>query len=362
MIHKTKIMQQKKDITNKKSKKYTSSLILVLFFSTFLFSCKGQDKEKEVSTETSNLIGQKFTIDQINQKEDKFSSKNLDKLFNKKDYTYLIGEYSGTSKENFNCKILGLFKNNVYEKSYALFFNGNSVLKDTLSITKKDISLDVTLENNKKGIALGNFDVSDIKDTYFKITDLYEIDNKTIKLKKLNINQKILKCEIPIDYISEEYEGLENYFHYGITNKPDKREETKTYPSDLKGMWAVICQNELTVLKINKNEGFLSLYDFNAIYINLKVEKSSNKNEYLLKYASVSSQEDYYKEDLKIVDEEISKDKVIGKLILQKNGKAELQWIGLYNMKKQKLEFVGNDFLLIKENGGKLPLILEPCH
>ncbi len=96
----------------------------------------------------------------------------------------------------------------------------------------------------------------------------------------------------------------------------------------------------------------MSLYDFNAIYINLKVEKLS-KNEYLLKYASVSSQENYYDDRLKIIDEEISKDRVIGKLILQKNGKAELQWIGLYNMKKQKLEFVGNDFLLIKENGGK---------
>lgn len=134
-----------------------------------------------------------------------------------------------------------------------------------------------------------------------------------------------------------------------------------TTPSDLKGTWAVICKNELTELDINKNEGYLSLYDFNAIYINLKVEKLS-KNEYLLKYASVSSQEDYYKENLKIIDEDISKEKVIGKLILQKNGKAELQWIGLYNTKKQKLEFVGNDFLLIKENGGKTPLILEQCH
>ncbi|MDR2236628.1 MAG: hypothetical protein LBE92_10930 [Chryseobacterium sp.] len=172
-----------------------------------------------MSTEIPNLIGKEFIIDQINPKEDKFSSKNLDQLFNKKSYTYLIGEYSGTSKENFNCKIVGLFKNNVYEKSYALFFNGNNVLKDTLNITKKDISLDVTLENNKKGVALGSFDVSDMKDTYFKITDLYEVDGKTIKLKKININQKILKCEIPIDYISEEYEGLENYFHYGITNK-----------------------------------------------------------------------------------------------------------------------------------------------
>ncbi|AYZ10649.1 hypothetical protein EGY05_01180 [Chryseobacterium arthrosphaerae] len=354
-------MQQKKDITNNRSKRYTRILILILFFSTFLFSCKGQDKEKRVSKEIPNLIGQEFIIDQINPKEDKFSSKNLDQLFNKKSYTYLIGEYSGTSRENFNCKIVGLFKNNVYEKSYALFFDSNNFLKDTLNITKKDISLDVKFENNKKGIALGNFDISDMKNTYFKITDLYEIDNKTITLKKININQKILKCEIPIDYISEEYEGLESYFHYGITDKPDKKEETKTYPSDLKGMWGVICQNELTVLKINKNEGFLSLYDFNAIYINLKVEKLS-KNEYLLKYASVSSQEDYYKENLKIIDEDISKEKVIGKLILQKNGKAELQWFGLYNTKKQKLEFVGNDFLLIKENGGKTPLILEQCH
>jgi len=52
-------------------------------------------------------------------------------------------------------------------------------------------------------------------------------------------------------------------------------------------------------LDINKDKGFLSLYDFNAIYINLKVEKLS-KNEYLLKYASLASQEDYYKENLKL--------------------------------------------------------------
>lgn len=46
---------------------------------------------------------------------------------------------------------------------------------------------------------------------------------------------------------------------------------------------------------------------------------------------------------------------------IEKTSSSKLQWTGLYNMKKQKLEFVGNDFLLIKENGGKTPLILEPC-
>ena len=121
------------------------------------------------------------------------------------------------------------------------------------------------------------------------------------------------------------------------------------------------CQNELTSLIINDSKGFLSLYDFNAIYINLKVEKSLNKDEYILKFSNISSQQDHYKDALLITEGEISKEKPIGKLILQKDGKARLDWIGLYNTKKQKLEFVGRDFLFISENGGKLPLILEKC-
>lgn len=273
----------------------------------------------------------------------------------------MIGEYSGTSKENFNCKILGLFRNNKHEKSYALFYDKNDVLRDTLNITNKDISLDILFENNKKGIALGNIKTTNIKDVYFKITDLYEIDKNNIKLKKNNLNRKIIKCGIPIGYLSEEYVGIEDYFNYGIQEKTIKTEIVTTSPSDLKGMWAIICANELTELDIDKDDGFLSLYSINDIYINLKIEKNSNKNEYILKYSSISSQRNYYENELKIVDEDIDKNKPIGKLIILEDGKAKLEWIGLYNLKKQKLEFVGKDFLLIKENGGKLPLILEKC-
>ncbi|MCC2590850.1 hypothetical protein [Chryseobacterium sp. MFBS3-17] len=125
-------------------------------------------------------------------------------------------------------------------------------------------------------------------------------------------------------------------------------------------MWAVICANELTELDINKDKGFLSLYSVNGIYINLKIEKSSEQ-EYILKYASLSSQKDYYKDELRIEDKDIDKNKPIGTLILLEDGKARLEWIGLYNLKKQKLEFVGKDFLFISENGGRLPLILERC-
>ncbi|MCC2590848.1 hypothetical protein [Chryseobacterium sp. MFBS3-17] len=56
-----------------------------------------------------------------------------------------------------------------------------------------------------------------------------------------------------------------------------------------------------------------------------------------------------------------NKSKPIGKLLIIDDGKAKLDWNGLYNTKKQKLEFVGNDFLLIKESGGKTPLIIEKC-
>lgn len=353
------MMRQKRDIINKKIK-------LVLHFSflfIFLISCNGQDKKTDkliVESKKNNFIGKEFIIDQYNYKNDLFNSKKLDELFKKHNYSYLIGEYSGMAKENFHCKIIGLFRNNKYENSYALFYDKNHVLRDTLKITDKDISLDILFENDRKGIALGNIDTTNIKDVYFKITDLYEIDKNNIKLKKINLNQKIIRCEIPVRYLSEEYVGMEDYFNYGIQEKTIKTEILTTKLSDLKGMWAVICANELTTLDINEDEGFLSLYDFNAIYINLKVEKWSN-NEYILKYASVSSQQNYYEDRLGIIDEDIDKNKPIGKLTILSDGKAKLDWTGLYNTKKQKLEFVGKDFLLLRENGGKIPLILERC-
>lgn len=136
----------------------------------------------------------------------------------------------------------------------------------------------------------------------------------------------------------------------------------KTEVSELNGTWAINCENGITDLDINKNEGFLSLYDFNAIYINIKVDKVVDKEEYVLKFDGIFSQKNYYAEMLSIDDDEISKEKPIGTLIIHKHGKAELRWVGLYNDLKKKLEFVGDDFLFIKENGGKKPIFLEKCN
>lgn len=38
-----------------------------------------------------------------------------------------------------------------------------------------------------------------------------------------------------------------------------------------------------------------------------------------------------------------------------------MEWVGLYNMKKQKIEFADKNFSLIRENDGKNPILLEKC-
>lgn len=120
------------------------------FGNTVFFSCKGQDKDKVATIEDNHLIGKEFIIDQYNYKNDLFNSKKLDALFKKDNYSNLIGEYSGTSKENFDCKIIGLFRNNRHEKSNALFYDKNEILRDTLKLPIKIFHLMFYLKIIKK--------------------------------------------------------------------------------------------------------------------------------------------------------------------------------------------------------------------
>lgn len=199
------------------------NIIKSIFLFTVLFafiSCTGKEKQNQESKKYG-LIDTKINIDKQYLSEDKFQSKKLDALFGVKEYLYLEGEYSGVSFNNFYCKIIGLFKKNSYEKSYVLFFDNNDILRDTLNVGEKNISLDVLFESNKKGVALGKMNINNLKNTYFQITDLYELDDKKIKLKKIDLTTTILKCEIPIEYLTEEYVGIEDYFHFG-TEKINK--------------------------------------------------------------------------------------------------------------------------------------------
>lgn len=142
-------------------------------------------------------------------------AENLDILFNRQGYSYTISDYTGTSHNDYYCHILNLFKNSVYENSYVLFYDKNDILRDTLQLKDKKMVLNVIFENNKRGIALGYFDDNDFNNVYFEITNLYILDNN-IKLHKTSLETRIKNCPLPLDYLSEEYVGIEDFYNYGV--------------------------------------------------------------------------------------------------------------------------------------------------
>lgn len=101
-------------------------------------------------------------------------------------------------------------------------------------------------------------------------------ESKGLKLPAAAIKKEnnVLNCRI---YIGNKLLIDKNYDLKAISNTnlnheiEDSKNFQKTTISDLKGIWGVNCANELTVLDVNGNKGFLSLNSENAIYINLKV-------------------------------------------------------------------------------------------
>lgn len=256
----------------------------------YSFSCKEQNKEHNKSLNSNNLIDTKLSIDKKYTSDDKFKSTSLNSLFNGNDYSYIIGEYSGTSKKNFHCNIVGLFKNNSFKNSYVLFLDNNDILRDTLNIKSKDISLDVVFENNKKGIALGNMNINEIKNSYFHITDLYELDDKKIKLKKIDLNTEILKCEVPIQYLTEEYVGIEYYFEFGVAKSfvsKNNNQNSNKNPNLKETSWAINCSTSERSITFEDEKKMVISMEFNQYYITLQ-EKSRKGNVISYQYSEMS--------------------------------------------------------------------------
>lgn len=185
------------------------------------------------------------------------------------------------------------------------------------------------------------------------IAEIYLFNEKNRKWELV----KTESSDVPPPYVNTEF--FIKHFSNLFPEKSENTKEKKNYSADLKGEWAVNCDDGLTTFRINEDDGVISLYG-NAIYIDVKVEKISD-TEYTLKFKGIATQKNWVDNSLKVTESNISKEKMIGKFFVKKDGSVELQWIGLYNVKKQKVDYSGNDFLLIKENGSKNPVILQKC-
>lgn len=324
--------------------------IVLLMLNTSLVSCQ--------KIETKN---EKESLKKVSDNSPKNNEK--EKIFKQKKITCLGEKNSCTSCSNIEEDISILFN-----KDSFLFGINNRKYFYSLEGLLSEFGHQVYLFNNadENIIVIEEFYEEVDLHRFFYITnnEIYFIGEKTYgnedRIHYINFEKKdnIITVKFP-NTTTNKSNTLK--FNLAFKKKLDDNLIEKTYPSELKGYWQTGCGNKFTELSVDNSDGYLSLNSVNAIYINLKVEKSSKEKEYILKYAGIGSQQNYYEDELKIKEGEISEDKIIGSMVIQKDGKALLNWIGLYNKKKKKLEFVGKDFSLIRESGGKNPVLLEKC-
>jgi hypothetical protein len=201
-------------------------------------------------------------------------------------------------------------------------------------------------------------DIAPEKRIYF----LKEDKTKTPRIYIKYLNKDLLFSEVSFNKpdlnAQSEYEKVILYKKSKIVdNKVDNK--LISQPSVLIGEWAIDCENGLTTFGIDKENGIISLYG-NSIYINVQVEKLS-ADEYILKFKNIADQKSWVEDSLKITESDLSKDKIIGRFFVKKDGHVELHWIGLYDMKKKKIVYGDKNFSLIRESGGKNPMLLKKC-
>ena len=320
-------------------------LLLILFFFT---ACKKTD----LKTENKPLLNSE-TQKNLNFKELHLNIISKDDILEKCENENL--KFKLNYENNNNSVIISLNEES-FIHNFGFNFEGigsNAVLFE--NDNRKIFILEFEYEYSVKFLVfnISNNSVSFLEEMEFEISsdgnskvkfELSEIKNI---LQVLVLNQK-REIDINSGQNLKLATKLDSEINYQNTNL------------EINKSWALNCKNELTVLNINDNKGYLSLNNVNPTYINIKLEKTNN-NEYLLKFLNMSSQKIFYEDELILKDENISKEKTIGKIKLIKNGSAELQWNGLFNTVTNQYEFVGKDFLFIRENNGKNPIILEEC-
>lgn len=205
-------------------------VFLLLFLSGTAYSCTNKKTETELvvtqnQQPSTTLFGKKLS-DFIESKYnsagvDFFVAPNLAKQINAKTDAFV--DLGTQMMEGINVRI-ATFRIADSKKTSAIDNKQNRYLfvekkgnngfeiSDTLRVNKgNDFAVNLLLENNRKGIAVGNFNQNS---DFFEIKELYEI-SKDGKKKKLDLETTVLDCPAPTDYNSDEDSG--NY-QFGTKN------------------------------------------------------------------------------------------------------------------------------------------------
>lgn len=335
MIQAIKIKNQKINISikNNTMKKIINLLLVFILF----VNCNSQEK---------NYIDTKFKIDKekYNSIDGTFKSENLDNLLSVKDGKYYISEVSGTKTKNYYITPVTI----VNGKSYLLIYNNQSILTDTLLIPKKNVfSINVEFENKKNGICIGIFND---EESFFKINSIYELSLKN-KINKLSINTKIIKCPLPLDYLSEENLGIEEYYKYGIKKKSDNLNSREISFSDL---WSNDCESNTDVF-------------FDSVITNAQfsvIDRFCMNAQY--KKIAFNTYEFYFTDFPPIIPRseemqnwnDLDKTRPIGVFEIKDEKTIAITWNGFYHKKLKKIIETENPFTNKVEN---TPILLHKC-
>ncbi|OXA87368.1 hypothetical protein [Flavobacterium hercynium] len=319
--------------------------IIFICLLSSLFCCKKQNKEEIIAKNVKNNS----------------SITNNVSCFTKQEY--LNG--------NDDKELIYKFKDEIYEikrnqkQTYDIVLNGKKYLAN-LNLESAGINFYYYKCHDKKILLIEGDDYySSVFFIYlFENKDFYYLGDFYIKQPTVE-KSGILKKDFNISFNNNEFiidVLVEDKFFktFNLKERKSIDEESLDSNLDIDGLWRLNCANSLTTFDISGKKGYLSLYSDNAIYINVEIINIENKiGEYYVRFINTESQQNYDVDKKSIVDNEISKSENIGKLVL-KNDKLLFYWRGLYNNKLKKIDFE-RDFVLIKENEEKNPIILSKC-
>ncbi|PBI83349.1 hypothetical protein BSF41_45390 [Flavobacterium sp. ACN2] len=312
-----------------------------------LFCCKGNNKEEFVANDLksdakiSNSDASCF-VDQ--------------KCINKNDLNGFVYEFQNEIVEVVSGK----------NSTNDFVINGEKYLSN-LTLESADLNLYYYKCSAKKIFLFEGDDYysSTIFAYLFENKNLYYLGNFIISqpnVEKTGVKKKDFKISTDNNQIYiEVLLNSKSFKTYKLNERKSISKETQiTSKIDLSGIWRLNCENSLTTFEISGMEGYMSLYSDNAIFINVELVGIENKlNEYYVRFKGTESQQKYYEDKKNTVDSEISKTQNIGRLVLKDNN-ILFYWNGLYNDKTKKRDFV-DDFVMLKENAGKNPIVLKKC-
>lgn len=213
-------------------------------------------------------------------------------------------DYNGESIKN-TLEIIPLKKKNEFRVSFILFGSTN----------EERTTIDYAVVKNRKGQFII---ASIINDQYLNITDSQE---GSISDKKISHKESI----------------------------------------DFSGSWKLDCDSELLTFDVSNDTVYLFLNSNNSIYINALLKKvKDQENKYTLHFLNTEFQNEFDDEIGTIKEDEIAKDKSIATVTFTANTAMSLNWIGLYNVKNNKIQFA-KEFVFLKENKDTNPIVLQKC-